>query len=154
MSAVEKIVFPPLYLREAMPGDTWLMLPNVRQADIDELAAMGATPEQCLRLGIQKSERATTIFLYGEPAGIAGIIDYGEYRLPWGVFTEAIERHPIPFLRASRAWMRGVNGLLLNYVDARQEPTIRWLQWLGFAVDEPVPYGVNSELFCRFWRNT
>ena len=154
MSAAESIVLPPLYLRDAMPGDTWLMLPNVRQADIDELKALGVTPEQCLRLGLQLSERATTIFLYGEPAGVVGVIDYGQYKLPWAVFTTAIDRHPIPFLRGARAWMRGVDGFLLNYVDARNAATIRWLHWLGFVIEKPMPYGVNAEPFCRFWRTS
>lgn len=152
MSAAENLTIPPLYLRDAMPGDTWLMLPTVRQADIDELRALGATPEQCLRLGLQHSARATTVFLHGEPAGVVGIIDYRDYRLPWAVFTTAIDRHPLPFLRGGRAWMRGVSGLLLNYVDARNTMTIRWLKWLGFTIDDPIPYGVNGEPFSRFWR--
>lgn len=154
MSAVEAYVHPPLFLREAMPGDTWLMLPSVRQADIDELSALGVTPEKCLRLGLKLSTNAVTIFLHGEPAGIVGVIDYGDYRLPWAVFTTAIDRHPLPFLRGCKAWMDRVDGFLLNYVDARNTMTIRWLKWLGFTIDEPIPYGVNGEPFCRFWRIT
>jgi hypothetical protein len=141
-----------LYLRDALPGDTWLMVPDIRQADVDELAALGVTPEQCLRFGIQLSERATTIYLHGEPAGIVGVIDYGEYRLPWACFTTAIDKYPIPFLRGAMAWMRGVDGLLMNYVDARNDATIRWLKWLGFTVDDPEPYGINGEPFHRFWK--
>jgi hypothetical protein len=152
MSAAENYVMSPLLVRNTLPGDTWLMLPTVRQADIDELAAMGATPEQCLRFGIQHSSECVTVFLYGEPAGVVGIIDYHEYRLPWAVLTTAIDRHPLPFLRGARAWMQRVQGHLVNFVDARNTVTIRWLQWLGFTLDEPEPHGINAELFHKFWK--
>lgn len=142
-----------LVIRNSIPGDTWLMLPTVRQADIDELAAMGATPEQCIRYGIQLSTHCVTVFLDGEPAGVVGVIDYDGYRLPWAVFTTAIERHPLAFLRGAKAWMKKVEGYLLNYVDARNTVTIRWLRWLGFTLDnEPVAHGINGELFHRFTR--
>lgn len=142
-----------LVVRDSMPGDTWLMLPTVRQADIDELAAMGATPEQCIRYGIQLSTQCVTVFLDGEPAGVVGVIDYEDYRLPWAVFTTAIERHPLPFLRGAKQWLKGIEGYLLNFVDARNTVTIRWLRWLGFTLDsEPVAHGVHGELFHRFWK--
>jgi hypothetical protein len=134
-----------------MLGDTWLCLPTVRQSDIDELAALGVTAEQCLRQGILRSVESATITINDEPAGIVGIIDYGEFRLIWACFCTVIERHPIPFLRACRRWLQD-KGPLLNYVDARNQQTITWLEWIGFEIDNPVPYGLNGELFHRFWR--
>ncbi len=40
---------------------------------------------------------------------------------------------------------------LQNYVDARNEISIRWLKWLGFRFDpKPVPYGIWGLPFLRF----
>ncbi len=140
-----------LELRSALPGDTWLILPTVRQADIDELAALGVTPESCLRQGIQLSDEAVMVTIHGEPAGVVGTIETQGCRLVWGVFTTQIDRHPIPFLRACRRWLAD-KGPLLNYCDARNVQTITWLSWLGFHVEHPEPYGLNGEPFHRFWR--
>lgn len=150
MSAAERIAIPQFFMREAMPGDTWLMLPDVRQSDIDELAALGVTPEQCIRHGMQHC-RAWTAFFNDSIGAIFGIIDYGDYSLPWAVFTNVIERYPITFLRESRHFVRSQKADLVNYVDARNIATVKWLQWLGFTIDESEPYGLKGELFHRFW---
>ncbi|MNC81827.1 hypothetical protein D3C75_1350850 [compost metagenome] len=39
---------------------------------------------------------------------------------------------------------------LTNYVDARNLAAIRWLQWLGFRMDSPVPYGPHRLTFRQF----
>lgn len=139
-------------IRKAMPGDTWLILPTVRQSDIDELAAIGYTPEECLRNGLRLDPDAVSVWCNREPIGMVGTVDYGDYRLPWAVFTTLIDKHPLPFLRASRAWVRALKGPLINFVDVRNTMTIHWLRWLGFTIDDPIPYGMAGEPFHRFWK--
>jgi hypothetical protein len=40
---------------------------------------------------------------------------------------------------------------LENYVDVRNELSIKWLRWLGFQFDpQPIPYGVWEMPFFRF----
>lgn len=150
MSAAEQWVLPPLFIRDAMPGDTWLILPNVRQPDVDELAALGATPEDCIRTGLEFP--AHIAFIYDEPAAVFGVTEQNGVRVPWAVFTTAIDRHPLIFLRGSKRIADTWEGPLLNYVDARNVLTIKWLKWLGFEVDESEPLGINGELFHRFHR--
>ncbi len=153
MSAAEVHAVPACYIRPAMPGDTWLMLPNIRQPDIDELAALGVTPEQCLRHGLQVSQEVFTIFLHGKPAGMFGIVPHPNLTtVPWAVFTTQIDAHPLPFLRASRRYIESLPDYLENWVDARNTLTIKWLTWLGFTIEEPEAVGLHGELFHRFWR--
>jgi hypothetical protein len=141
------------HIRPAMPGDTWLLLPTVRQPDIDELAALGVTPEMCIRHGLQISSEVFTIFLHGKPAGIFGAAPHpGLHVIPWAVFTTAIDEHPLPFLRASKRYIDSLTDYLENWVDARNTLTIKWLAWLGFTIEEPLPVGLRGELFHRFWR--
>ena len=72
----------------------------------------------------------------------------GDYVVPWGVFTRAIDRHPLPFLRFIRGWVRAnVSMPAANYIDARNLRGIEWFNWLGFSVGDPVPYGLNDEPF-------
>lgn len=152
MSAAEHIVVPVCFVRRAMPGDTWLMLPTVRQADIDELAALGVTPERCMRDGIAYSQQAWTCFIHGEPACVYGMADHGDFGVPWAVVSTTAERYPLPFLRESRRFIDSLTMRLENYVDTRNTQAIAWLRWLGFTIDDPRPVGVNGELFHRFWR--
>ncbi len=151
MSAAEDLIVPVCYIRPAMPGDTWLLLPHIRQPDIDELEALGYTPEQCMRGGLANSRESFTMFIHGRPAGMFGAAE-GQFTVPWAIFTSVIDQHPVPFLRASRRYIDSLTDYLENWVDARNTLTIKWLAWLGFTIDEPVPVGLRGELFHRFWR--
>lgn len=139
-------------MREAMPGDAWLLLPDVRQPDIDELAALGLTPQECIRYGVQHSNAAWIAFIHGKPAAIFGVVEHVDYGVPWAVLTTVVDEYPLPFLRASRRYIHGhMTRNLMNYVDARNTLTIDWLSWLGFTVDSPEPAGIHGEPFSRFW---
>lgn len=152
MNAQLQYIDPACYIRRVMPGDMWLILPDVRSDEVRELAALGVTPEHCVRGGMSVS-RAFFISLYGEPAGIFGAVEHEDHAVPWGVFTTAIERYPIPFLRAGRLYLSSLQMRLENFVAARNEKTILWLEWLGFTVDEDLhAVGIHGENFRRFHR--
>ncbi len=133
-------------IRPTLPGDTWLILSNLRAAEVAELDALGVTSEECMRIGLSCSD-ACTMFIDGQAAGIFGLMDFDDYQVPWGVFTTVIDRHPIAFLRAAKRWALKLSGTTVNYVDVRNERAVKWFAWMGFTVSEPVPYGVNSEAF-------
>jgi hypothetical protein len=72
--------------------------------------------------------------------------------MPWLLTGQGIERHRLTFARASIFWKQAMHedfDFLENHVDARYEVSIRWLRWLRFEIDEPVPYG--GGLFRRLW---
>jgi len=133
-------------VRPTLPGDTWLILGSLRAPEVAEFDALGVTSEDCMRLGLSMSE-ASTFFIEGEPAGMFGVADFGDYHVPWGVFTTAIDRKPIAFLRFAKRWMKNMKRPAVNYVDIRNERAVRWFGWLGFEVSQPVPYGMKGELF-------
>jgi hypothetical protein len=74
---------------------------DLRQVEVDEFAALDTDSERCMRLGLLAGG-ARTVFINDEPAAMFGIVDYGDHNVVWAVFTRAIERHPIAFLRESR----------------------------------------------------
>ena len=72
---------------------------------------------------------------------------------PWLLGSNAIERHYRHFLRGSLFWvgkMRAEYRLLRNVVAADNAISVRWLEWLGFDLSEPVPYGYERRPFRVF----
>ena len=136
-------------IRDSLPGDYWLLLTDLRQAEVDELEVLGADSEECMRLGLLAGG-ARTVFIDEEPAAMFGIIDYGDHNVVWAVFTRAIDRHPIAFLRESKRLADGFGRDVVNYVDARNVKAVKWFRWLGFEVSAPEPYGPAGALFHRF----
>lgn len=73
---------------------------------------------------------------------------------PWMLGTDAIMEHRAEFLRWSKVYiweMKKMHHLLENYVHAENLLSIDWLKWCGFFVSKPAPYGVEKDLFRRFW---
>ena len=133
-------------MRPYLPGDMWQILPHIREVEIAELHAMGGTVEESLRYGIAHSD-TVTLELNGKVAGLLGMINRDSYWLPWAVFTNDICDHKIAFLRATRKWVSGFGGPIMNVVDARNTKAIHWLKWMGFDIGKPEALGVNGEIF-------
>lgn len=135
-------------IRPTLPGDSWLILANLRQSEVTELAALGVTSEECMRFGLM-SGSAHTVFINEKPAGIFGIVNYGSYQVPWAVFTRVIDQHPIAFLRAAKRWAATLDQTTINYVDVRNAAALKWFRWLGFTLSEPIAYGLQDEPFSQ-----
>lgn len=148
------------FIRRPRDGDIEAMLPHIREADRQEVWAAGKlTPEIALRRGLAASDRAFTGVIDGEIVAMFGVTPgsiLGGVGVPWMLGTEAIERHAVAFIRQSRPalWMMHARyDYLINFVDDRNKAAIRWLQWLGFHVEQPVPMGPFRVPFRRFSRS-
>lgn len=150
----------------------------MRPADRAEIQAIvGQAPEEFLPVYLQYivdplrdfelafPERRPVLTSYafvmysdeGELAGLCGIdADYGCDGLGriWMLGTEVLDRKPVEFLRASKAWLGDQKPMwhaIANHVDARNAKHIEWLRWLGFEIDDvPEPYGVEGRPFHKF----
>jgi hypothetical protein len=72
--------------------------------------------------------------------------------VPWLLATEEVERQPVTFYRESGKLFPTVAAgyeRLVNWVDARNTLSLRWLEWLGFEMGPPVPFGVRGLEFHR-----
>ena len=114
---------------------------HLRQADIDEINTLnGLPPGVAVAYSIANSEKGAAVFIDGDLSAVFGI----SRGVIWLVGTDEINKHPVAFYRTSRRIFRKLsNGYpkLENYVDARNIPYLRWLQWLGFDISPPVDAG-------------
>jgi GNAT superfamily N-acetyltransferase len=132
------------------------MAPNLRAEDAAEAVALGLDATEALIASIAHAEWAETYLVDGEPAAIVGLgtqsLLFGPGR-PWMLTTPLVEQHRRRFLQESRrqlARMRATYATLENYVHADAHRAIRWLEWLGFIVEPPAPYGARGRPFRHF----
>ncbi len=140
--------------------DVPTILPDVRQADIDELhEALGLDMELALRECATGSLKAQKIVVEGKVVAVFGDAVHsvlGSIGVPWLISTNHVEHHPRAFLKVCKpevADMLTRHRHLINYVDARNTKAIRWLKWLGFEFGEPALYGAKGFPFYPFSLN-
>ena len=137
------------------------IVPYLRRADAEEIWAFtGLSPAFAVAWSIAHSKNAWTALLDGKPAVVFGVGESAPgtgsatLGIPWLVATDDVERYPVKFYRESKSLMAKIKegyDCLTNWVDARNVLSIRWLRWLGFAIEEPEPWGAYGLMFCRFW---
>jgi hypothetical protein len=137
--------------------DLLLIAANMRAADRDEVwASSHVEPEQALRRSLTHSTHAWVGRVDDEPVimfGVGMVSLLGGIGAPWLLGTDGVQRYSRTFLRLSRGWlteMRAAYPVLVNYVDARNALSIRWLRWLGFQIGPAVAWGADHLPFHRF----
>ncbi|MCM8743625.1 phage protein Gp13 family protein [Pseudomonas koreensis] len=137
--------------------DVAIILPIVRQADIDEITeALGIPMQRALLEAITGSLNAKKIVVDGLVVAVFGDAPYsilGSVGVPWLISTVHVERHARAFLKVCKPEVQGMltrHRHLMNYVDARNTAAIRWLKWLGFNFAPAAPYGAKRFLFHQF----
>jgi hypothetical protein len=149
-------------IRAAAMHDATMLASRLRAADIEEIrAAAGLTPLTAIERSLALSTHAwTAVDGHGAPLAIWGVGPLSAIAgrgCPWLLASEAFEVLPrASVARLSLAWLARVNTLyprLENHVDARHVKAVRWLAWLGFTIESPLPWGVERRPFHRFWRD-
>lgn len=118
---------------------------RMRPADKAEVrAAAGHSPRAALEFSLLRSSWACTALVDGRPEVMFGVADLNILAgvgAPWLLGTKAVETHSVIFLKESRHWHEQLfrrYNVLMNFVDARNTVSKRWLEWLGFKFFDPV----------------
>lgn len=121
---------------------------RMRKADRDEVfASSRKSPRQALDYSLTKSAEAWTILVNGRAEVMFGVGDINILAgvgAPWLLGTDEFEKHTIAILRGSVKWTRQLlrrYSVLRNFVDARNEASLKYLRWLGFTIFDPVDMG-------------
>jgi hypothetical protein len=125
---------------------------HMRQADVAEvLSSHGLTPAQALAVSLNGSAFARTLFIDDHVAAIFGVRKLADVAEPWALTTDAVDRFPVAFMRASRRVVRKLLPLypeLRQCIDARHTQALGWLQRLGFTVAKRAhPCGLARSAF-------
>jgi hypothetical protein len=146
----------PISYRRATLEDATALAPNLRKADLAEMAlAWSGTPEARLQESIRASSEAWTALLDGKVIALFGLVPYACASAPWMRCADAVEDHPRQLLEAARAWLASVRNPevpFINAVDSKNRPAIRLIERLGFTVGGFVPdFGAEPDRFRVFF---
>lgn len=133
---------------------------NMRHSDIREVRlASGRCPEGSLNRAIGLSPDICYTWLRNDnPIAMFGVSTaslMSDKGCPWFLGTYEVYEDRMYWLRKSRKivdYMATQYTRLENYVWAKNTESVKWLKWCGFVIDDPVEYGVERELFHKFWR--
>ncbi len=144
-------------IRPATEADAVAMAPHLRAHDAAELhQSAGMTPLQGLRHGVRESTESwvwvpeyVAIAMWG--VHVDSVLSGSA--IVWLLTTTAVERHPVAFLRRSRALLRDLRHrypCLHGLVDREYSRSRAWLDWLGATFHAPVSAGLTDTLFHPF----
>tara|TARA_R100000781_G_scaffold87375_2_gene53764 strand:- start:9243 stop:9704 length:462 start_codon:yes stop_codon:yes gene_type:complete len=134
------------------------LVKNIRQVDAEEIwAYSGRTPRDVMdELEVVGRHTALAGLANGALLCLFGAQPFtalSSVATPWLLGTNALQHNTPAFLRMSKKWVQQqmkVYDTLVNFVDARNVKSIRWLKWLGFKVYPAVPTGPFQQPFHRF----
>lgn len=144
--------------RPLQAGDIAHIAEHLRAADRDELRAAkgeGVDFHDALGMSVLRSSHVW-IAADAEPVAVFGVAPVSILEgigSPWFLSTPAAYKHPRALVVEGKRYlarMREVYPNLVNYVDERNEQSIRWLKRIGFTVHPAEPYGVAGRPFHRF----
>ncbi len=127
---------------------------SMQQEDRDNAWAIAhLSPEQAIRHSVGASIEAETWLADGKVMAIRGV-SKGTFLSPyvcvWMLGAIGLRKYPVTFLKGSKEWVERMleqHDHLVNYVDARNIRSLKWLQHLGFIIHSPVPLGVEKRMF-------
>lgn len=131
--------------------------PRLRKADQDEvIAACGLAAKDALLLAVAHAKQADAWLIGGHLIAISGIT--GSVATPnagviWMLASDEIDQFPKQLMKGRRQYVRDLlkgHDMLFNFVDNRNTKAQKWLQWLGFQLEEPRPFGTAGLLFRPF----
>lgn len=149
------------YVREAHPGDAFVLAPNLKDIDCVEIEAVtGDAPLKGLlsAFDVPNSKVYSIVENDGDILGMFGVGDciHGTgYGVPFLLASHGLEKHSKEFLRHCRYWVKELEedySVLYNFIHTKNFVAMRWLQWCGFDVKREVEYGIGKEPFYLFMK--
>lgn len=145
-------------VRDATMDDINDLYLNMRDADADELFAATGNGRRALKLSYLSSVLCKAVVCDDGLVCVYGVAPVNVFEgigCPWMLGTKLLDgKHKRSVLLIGRECLDGMRALfpvrLENFTDVRNHKSIRWLKWLGFRFDEPVPYGVSGMPFYPF----
>jgi len=150
-----------LFFSRPIPYDCEELAQNLRPADRQEVAAAyghSGTAEEIAGYVAASADAwvchtadgLMCLFGVARWRGSSALSPVG---IPWMLGTSIVSRNASDLIRSTRAYlaeMRKDYPLLVNFIDARNEPSLRYMRACGATINAPAPYGVEHRAFHRF----
>lgn len=144
-------------VRPSKHSDATAIKDRLRQSDVDEIwASTHQTPEEAILYSRRISSSSHAVLLDGKTVALFGVSPAADRKGVagvWFVSTDDIAKMWVSFLRMSRECVRRMLDeypYLFNWVDDRNELSIKWLRWCGAKIEDPQPFGPDGAPF-RFF---
>lgn len=139
--------------------------------DVEECKAGGLEPMQALVQSLNVSSVVFAALVGGRVGAMFGVrlppktsvLDTHEMSIVrtqppaqlWYLTGVEMQKAPISCMRLLRSAVHKMFELypgvpFVNHIHASHNRALRLAQWLGARIDEPQPWGVKGELFCKF----
>lgn len=146
-------------IKVAKKSDAYMLAKNMRDEDAFEAKALfGMSPIDAAKYSLKHSHRAFTVYADGKIACCFGInpasalTDYG---IIWMLSTKIVDSHPyhvVKYLQPEISKLCEGYELVYNFVADRNKGMIKFLEQLGFTLEEPEKSGVYANPFRKFYK--
>ena len=158
--AFKKIELMKPHFRPAKVDDVYVLYPKIREVDVEEVkATIGLDIKDGLMASYQTSDETYTMVADdGDLVGMFGLTKTADplISVVWMLCSERLPQYSKSFIKLSKQWVIDQNkkhSILMNYVDARNITSIKWLKHLGFVLINRVEkFGVDKKPFYEFIR--
>lgn len=146
-------------IRQATLDDAVAVAYNLRWQDIAELQAMrgeDVNVRDALVSAVRRSSHCWAACKDGAVLAVFGVAPISLLEglgSPWLLATPQAERCAGALVKQGREYisiMQRIYPRMVNFVDARNRKSIRWLKRLGFVIHDPAPVGVMQLPFHKF----
>lgn len=142
-------------VRPSVVSDIYALAANLRADDALEVTCLDLDPKAAIRHSYRNAVLRRTLVVNGMVAAMWGVCgdmvsDIGE---PWLMTGPAVETVKLSFVKQAHrelADMLALRDTLIGHVAARYARAVRLLEWFGFTVGYPFPFGQNEAPFRRF----
>lgn len=135
---------------------------GLRPADLAEIKATIGDREEPFWALFESWENSVSTWLIldgtGLPIGVFGVAAHYVHGLgmAWMMGTEGLEREALSVARQTRHFVAELHRffpILTADVDARNELSMKWMEWSGFRIADANPaFGPEKRLFIKYVR--
>ena len=141
-------------IRKPLLSDIDYFDKNARQSDKDEIFLFsGRTIAETLNDTPGLYENSDVWVVEDKIVAIFGVSEFDGKNIIWMIATDHFDKYSNIFRNGCKeVFEKMIKGrdYLYNFVHFKHKKAIKWLKWLGAEFSEPLPIGLNGELFCNF----
>ncbi len=144
-------------IRRPTQEDVEFLIANVREEDIEEIDALdGSTIRAALEETPNLLDNSEVWEVDGKVVAMFGVTpveDHAGVGVIWMLATKDFHKNVRRFPARSKEVIANAIAkydFIFNYVHTKNTKSIKWLEWLGFKMNDPEPIGHKGAMFTRF----